>query len=499
MSFIGGVGRQLALLQQYPCYCYNLAGFDENAHLFVHHRTTNDSQATADDDDDDTKAFERAIQLIADNGGGRLVVFPGHYRIRPVNLTSHMILHLRQGVTISAIPHPDQWPIIPPLPSYGRGRDHPGPRYSSLLGGQGLQNVTIQGEGMSSVIDGQGKVWWDRHNAHSGNTTHETITRGHLIEFMYSRHISMYNLTLRNAPFWTNHFYDCDHVHVKNVHVRNAPHSPNTDGWDPDSCRNVLIEDSTYVGGDDCVAIKSGWDCFGVAYNTPSVNITIRNLTCHGKFAGIAVGSEMSGGIENVSIENVIFTRANKPINIKVGNTRGGYVRNVQYRNISVQGIIDQAIHLDAFHYFNHPNPACPQGWHPPAPVVSNISIQDIDGSKAKIQGGEVFHFVGLPNQPFESLYMENVHFPKPLNAVSWNCSSIVNAWVKDKSVSPWPPCSQFHIVKEQPIHYIFLKNLKTQSYGHLIWALLFLLVTLVRTSRIGKSQSLSVYGRSKR
>jgi len=291
---------------------------------------------------DDTQAFESAIRSIAERGGGRLVLPAAHYRIRPINLTSHLILYLQKGARLTAIS--EGWPVIPPLPSYGRGRDHPGPRYSSLLHGEHCVNVTILGEGRRSVIDGNGQIWWDKH--HNGS---ETITRGHLVEFLHSRHIAMYDLTLRNSPFWTNHFFDCDHIHVKNVHIFNPDGSPNTDGWDPDSSRNVLIEDSSYRGADDCVAIKSGWDCFGLDYAKPSVNITIRNVTCHGVFAGIAIGSEMSGGVENVTIENVRFTRANKPVNVKVGNTRGGYVKNVVYRNLTVEGKIDQAIHIDAF------------------------------------------------------------------------------------------------------------------------------------------------------
>ena len=199
--------------------------------------------ATGDGETDDTPAFEEAIRSIEARHGGRLVLPPGHYRLRPINLTNHLMFHLQNGATLTAIDH--GWPIVPPLPSYGRGRDHPGPRYSSLLHGEHLINVTIQGQGPDSVIDGNGQVWWNNH--HSGN---ETVTRGHLIEFMYSQNIAIYNVTLRNSPFWTNHFFDCDNVHVKNVHVRNPFSSPNTDGWDPDSSRNVLIEDSTYVGAD---------------------------------------------------------------------------------------------------------------------------------------------------------------------------------------------------------------------------------------------------------
>jgi hypothetical protein len=88
-----------------------------------------------------------------------------------------------------------------------KGRDHKGPRYTSLIHGENLVNVTIQGEGLNSVLDGQGEYWWNIH--HSGN---ENYTRGHLLELMYSENIVVANLTLRNSPFWTNHFFDCDNV-----------------------------------------------------------------------------------------------------------------------------------------------------------------------------------------------------------------------------------------------------------------------------------------------
>ena len=125
---------------------------------------------------------------------------------------------------------------------------------------------------------------------------------------------------MRDSPFWNNHFYDSERVHVRNVHISAKDNSPNTDGWDPDSARDVLVERSTYVGGDDCVAIKSGWDCFGVAYGKPSRNITIRDVNCTGSKAGIAIGSEMSGGVEDVLVQRVnILGKANGIAHVKTG------------------------------------------------------------------------------------------------------------------------------------------------------------------------------------
>ncbi|ACI65105.1 predicted protein [Phaeodactylum tricornutum CCAP 1055/1] len=418
---------------------------------------------------DDTAAFEQAIDIIRSNGGGRLII-PGApdgsfnlYRIRPINLTSHLVLFLQKNAVITAIADESVWPLIPPLPSYGQGRDHVGPRYSSLLHGEYLTNITIRGEPDSpGIIDGQGRYWWDRrrHNR-------DRYTRGHLVEFMYSSRIRMYNLRLQNSPFWTNHFYDCDDVHVQNVHVKAPWSSPNTDGWDPDSSRNVLIEDSTYRGGDDCVAIKSGWDCFGIDYDTPSENITIRNVTCQGPYAGIAIGTEMSGGVRNVTVENVTFTYANKPANIKTGNTRGGYVHDVVYQNIRITGHIDQAIHVDMYHYHNTPNPSCSNNYQPnQLPHLRDLYFFNFEGTQALTESHEVFHFVGLPESPIEYVFLENISFPTPVSSLGWNCSNVQGS-VKNNSVTPWPPCPEFPSVT--------VENSETMSPWNAFLTFLFL------------------------
>lgn len=409
-----------------------------------------DYGALGDGITDDTRAFETALEAIGQHGGGVLFVeggsmgFGGRYLIRPLHLTSHLIMILAQDSTLLGLPQQDAWPLLPPLPSYGQGRGGGAFRRSSLLQGISLQNVTVQGHGTSSVIDGQGSYWWTmirnrtiRYNA------------GHLIEFMHSENIRIQHLRMINSPSWNNHFYDCDYVHVKEVDIWAPESSPYTDGWDPDSCRNVLIEDSTYSAGDDCVAIKSGWDCFGINYGKPSVNIHVRNVTCHGFSAGIAIGSEMSGGIENVTVEHVRFTKSNKPADIKVGKTRGGYIRNIAFHDIVVNGPIQRAIHVDMFHYNDSPNPSCPDDWKPPGLTeISNLTFVRFDGRNAtyydyKHRPNETFHFMAYPESPIRNVYMEDVYFPT--NGLAWNCSAI-HGVVRGHSVSPWPPCNGFSV-----------------------------------------------------
>lgn len=183
----------------------------------------------------------------------------------------------------------------------------------------------------------------------------------------------------------------------------------------------------------------------------------MRNVTCHGFSAGIAIGSEMSGGIENVLVENVRFTKSNKPADIKVGRTRGGYVRNITFRDILVEGPIQRAIHVDMYHYNDSPNPACPDDWEPPQLTkISNLTFVRFDGRKAsyydyKHRPNETFHFLAYPDSPIQNVYMEDVYFPT--NGLAWNCSA-VHGIVRAGTVEPWPPCEGFRVEHSNHLEY---------------------------------------------
>lgn len=199
----------------------------------------------------DTAAFVAAIAAVEKAGGGTVLVPPpGIYLIAPINLTSNIDFHIADGARIAGVMNSKLWPIIPGAPSYGQGRNHGAnsTRFTSLLHGEHLTNVTIRGDGPNSVLDGQGRYWWNKPWEQ---------TRGHLLEIMYTEGLTIRDLKMVDSPFWTNHLYDCNNVHVARVYVDNPPTAPNTDGWDPDSSTNVLIEDSTYTGGDDCALCRA--------------------------------------------------------------------------------------------------------------------------------------------------------------------------------------------------------------------------------------------------
>nr|XP_016483744.1 PREDICTED: probable polygalacturonase [Nicotiana tabacum] len=342
-----------------------------------------------------TKAFERAISEIRKRGGGQLNIEPGYWLTAPFNLTSHMTLFLAENAVILGIDDESYWPLLPPLPSYGYGRERRGPRYGSLIHGQNLKDVVITGH--NGTIDGQGRSWWEKYRRKLLNHT-----RGPLLQLLWSKDIHISDVTFRDSPFWTIHPYDCQNVIIRNVTIL-APLSdaPNTDGIDPDSCENMVIEDCYISVGDDGVAINSGWDQYGIAYSRPSSNITIRNLIVRSMIsAGVSIGSEMSGGVSNIVVENLLVWNSKRGIRIKTSPGRGGHIRHVSYRNLTLENVrVGIVIKTD---YNEHPD----EGYDPKAlPVIEDISFTGIRGQGVRIPA----RIYGSPEIPVQNITFQDM------------------------------------------------------------------------------------------
>nr|ACL54166.1 unknown [Zea mays] len=261
----------------------------------AHTASVADFGGVGDGTTSNTAAFRSAVDHLSQysgegGGGGMLYVPAGKWLTGPFNLTSHFTLYLHQDAVILGSQDVGEWPIVDPLPSYGRGRDKVGGRFASLIGGSNLTDVVITGS--NGTIDGQGAMWWSKFHKNQLK-----YTRGYLIELMHSDTIYISNLTLLNSPAWNIHPVYSSNIVVQGITILAPTNSPNTDGINPDSCSHVRIEDCYIVSGDDCVAIKSGWDEYGISYGMPSQHIVIRRLTCVSPTSAvIALGSEMSGG-----------------------------------------------------------------------------------------------------------------------------------------------------------------------------------------------------------
>ncbi|BAT80840.1 polygalacturonase protein [Vigna angularis] len=375
-----------------------------------------------------TKAFREAIyriQRLTRVGGTLLYVPPGVYLTEPFNLTSHMTLYLAAGAVIMATQDSSNWPLIAPLPSYGRGRELPGGRYMSFMHGDGVQDVVITGE--NGTIDGQGDLWWNKWRQRSLQ-----FTRPNLVEFVNSRDIIISNVIFKNSPFWNIHPVYSSNIVVRFVTILAPRDSPNTDGIDPDSSSNVCIEDSYISTGDDLVAVKSGWDEYGIAYGLPSSNITIRRVSGSSPFAGIAVGSETSGGVENVLAEHINLYKMGIGIHIKTNSGRGGFIKNITVSHVYIEEA-RKGIRISG-DVGDHPD----DKFDPNAlPLVKGVTIKNVWGVKV-LQAGLI---QGVKNSPFTDicLYDINLRGVTEPRTPPWKCSDVSGF---AHQVSPWP-CSE--------------------------------------------------------
>ncbi|GAV70961.1 Glyco_hydro_28 domain-containing protein [Cephalotus follicularis] len=373
-----------------------------------------------------TEAFRRAVrymQGLGEKGGAQLIVPKGRWLTGSFNLTSYFTLFLQEGAIILASQDPEEWPIIEPLPSYGRGRERLGGRHISLIHGDGLTNVVITGQ--NGTIDGQGRMWWEMW----WNRTLKH-TRGHLLELMNSRDILISNLTFRSSPFWTIHPVYCSNVVIKDMTILAPLNAPNTDGIDPDSSTNVCIEDCYIESGDDLVAIKSGWDQYGIAMARPSSNIIVRRIsgttpTC----SGFGIGSEMSGGIFNVTVEDLHVWDSAAGLRIKTDQGRGGFIANITISNIKMERV---KIPIRFSRGSNdHPD----EKWDPNAlPSVKGIYI----GNVVSLNSTKAPVLQGIKNAQFEGVCMKNVSIIGIVSSASWHCE-FVSGYTSGVFPSPCP------------------------------------------------------------
>ncbi|KAG6515636.1 hypothetical protein ZIOFF_026065 [Zingiber officinale] len=375
-----------------------------------------------------TAAFAAAVanlSQVAGDGGAMLVVPAGRWLTGPFNLTSTFTLFLERDAVILATQNLDEWTTIAPLPSYGRGRDLPGPRYTNFIMGYNLTDVVITGNNGS--INGQGQVWWDKFRGEELK-----YTRGYLVEFMFCSYVVVSNVVLIDSPSWNLHPVYCDHVAVAGITILAPIRSPNTDGIDPDSSEYVWIVNSNVVSGDDCIAIKSGWDQYGIAFNKPSQHIYISNFSCVSPTsATIALGSEMSGGISDVHATNIVAVDTESALRLKTGIGRGGFMRDVIVEGMRLTNM-KYLLWMTA-NYGQHPD----DKFDPNAiPVVKTISFSNVVATNVSIAG----KLEGLPQSPFTNLLVSDVTAEIFVNKKPvWNCT-----FVEGRSYNVTPtPCAE--------------------------------------------------------
>ena len=285
---------------------------------------------------------------------------------------------------------------------------------SSLIRGENLVHIAITGRG---VIDGQGAAWWKRQRMlkpkgkyppPSSEADRKEVAkvahgRPHLIKLVSCKYVLLEGLTLTNSPSWTVNPVFSEFVTVRGLTLQNPSDSPNTDGINPESCRNVHISDCNIDVGDDCVTIKSGTDEVGRRVGRACENITVTDCTMLHGHGGVVIGSEMSGGAKNVTISNCVFQGTLRGIRIKSQRGRGGVVEGVTANNIVMEDV-PTPISISMY-YSGGAGEDRAEPVNEGTPIFRDISLSNILARGAKVAG----EILGLPEMAIQGVTLDNV------------------------------------------------------------------------------------------
>ena len=356
------------------------------------------------------KAIQKAIDTCSKKGGGRVVVPAGqHFLTAAIQLKSHVNLVVEEGAVLEFAFQPELYPIVP---TRWEGLDCW--NLSPLIYAYQQKDVAVTGRG---TIDGGGsrETWWPWVSApkfgfKEGMTVHQWNgsrarllkaaedgvdmderrfgtqdgLRPQMINFNQCEGILIEDVTLLRSPFWVIHPLLSTDVTVRGVKINND--GPNGDGCDPESCDRVLIENCYFNTGDDCIAIKSARNNDGREggqgryAGRPSKNIIIRNCEMKNGHGGVVIGSEISGGCQNVYAENCRMDSPSldRVLRIKTNSCRGGVIENINMRNITVGQCKEAVLKINTDY---EPREVCCRGFNP---TVRNVWMENVTCQKSR-------------------------------------------------------------------------------------------------------------------
>lgn len=404
-----------------------------------------------------TDAFRKAIEAVSSRGGGTVVIPRGIWLTGPVLLKSNLRLHAEEGALILFSPDKSLYPLIETsFEGYNTVR------CISPVYGKDLENIAFTGKG---VWDGNGHFW--RHVkrekvpppmwndliksggvvSQDGKTWYPSEAYGKAIEqsemnvpmppeggieayewmrdFLRPVMVSLVNCkeilldgpVFQNSPAWCLHPLMCEDLTVRNVTVRNPWYSQNGDGIDIESCRNTVLYNCNFDVGDDAICIKSGKNEDGRKRGMPTENLIIRNCIVYHGHGGVTIGSEMSGGVRNVSVAGCTFMGTDVGIRFKSNRGRGGIVENIWFNDILMTDIPSQAISFNLYYGGLSVSEMLDEGKNvettfgeiPPVneetPSFRNIFMKNITCRGAQ----QAIYLQGLPELNLENVYMENI------------------------------------------------------------------------------------------
>ncbi len=351
--------------------------------------------AVADGYTINSTAINKAIEACSKQGGGTVIIPAGSFVTGPIIMKSNINLHLQKGALVIFSSVFDQYPLV--ISSF-EGVD--AARCQSPVVAENIENIAITGKG---IMNGNGFYWrplkkekvtesqWKNHQKEYGGVLTEdkkmwysspkalkgSITnnigkleggktvkdfedvkdylRPNMIRIFNCKNILIEGVTFENSPAWTTHVMMSEHITIKNLKVKNPWFGTNTDALDLESCKNALVEDCNFDTGDDGITIKSGRDAEGRKRGMPTQDVIVNNCVVYHSHGGFVVGSEMSGGVNNMFVSNCTFIGSDIGLRFKTARGRGGVVENIYVNNINMMDIPAEAILFDMYYMAKDP------------------------------------------------------------------------------------------------------------------------------------------------
>ncbi|PWS27703.1 glycoside hydrolase [Pedobacter yonginense] len=401
-----------------------------------------------------TQSINKAIATSSQKGGGVVLIPSGLWLTGPLELKSNVNLHLKRDAILLFTDDFNQYKLVE-----GNWEGQPAWRNQSPISGTNLENIAITGAG---VIDGNGGSWrmvkkdkltesqWKKLTNSGGAVSEDGKTwypsekvvkgskiknagvieagktaadyqdikdflRPNLLVLTNCKKILLEGVTFQNSPAWNLHPLLCEDLTLRNLQVKNPWYAQNGDGVDIESCKNVLIEGSTFDVGDDGICIKSGRDEAGRKRGVPTENVIIRNNIVYHAHGGFVIGSEMSGGAKNIWVYDCSFIGTDIGLRFKTTRGRGGIVENIYINRINMIDIPGEAILFDMYYAAVDPVPLAGEKREAIKTVVvpvteatpqfRNFYIKDIVANGAE----KAIFFRGLPEMNIKDVHLENV------------------------------------------------------------------------------------------
>lgn len=346
--------------------------------------------AKADGKTKDTNAIQAAIDECARKGGGVVRLASGIFLTGPIVLKSHIRLEVDTGATLLGSQDTQDYPQVELLREAA---------LQPLVSATNAEDITITGGG---TVDGAGQPWWEIAWANKGKPKSAAALRPRLVVFDHCRHVLIDGATIQNSASWQVVLYYSDDVTIRNTKILAPARSPNTDGVDPFSSRNITISHVLIDVGDDNVAIKSGQPG-STGPDDPSTGITVTDSEfLHGH--GMSIGSEVAGGVNHVRVERVHFKGTDNGIRVKSNRDRGNDIGNLEFRDITMEDVKTPI--LISEYYPKIPDHDAPQQVTRLTPRFHDIKISNLTATGAQTGG----YIVGLPESPIRSIALDHIH-----------------------------------------------------------------------------------------